>query len=111
MGTRVCGRAKGARANAVAVERLEGRCLLSAALPGGTANAMAYDASGRLWVAYFDGADKDLKYTVRDTTGAWSAPQVIDEGLKGANNEDTPADAAQVGEYVSMVIERGGTPG
>jgi hypothetical protein len=90
---------------------MEQRCLLSAALPNGTANAMAYDASGKLWMAYFDTADKDLKYAVRDTNGTWSAPQVIDEGLKGAANEDTPASDAQVGEYVTMVIERGGTPG
>src|SRR4051812_5811280 len=101
MRTRVKRRAVGACAPAV--ERMEDRRMLSAAPPDGTANAMAYDGSGRLWVAYCDAADKDLKYSVRDTTGAWSAPQVIDEGLKGANNEDTPAADAQVGEYVSMV--------
>src|SRR5690349_19583945 len=99
---------RGARGCAL-VERMEERRLLSAALANGTANAMAYDASGKLWVAYYDTADKDLKYSVRDASGVWSAPQVIDEGLKGAANEDTPAAEAQVGEYVTMVMERGGT--
>src|SRR3712207_5589551 len=64
------------------VERMEDRCLLSAALPNGTANAIAYDAGGKLWVAYYDVAEKNLKYALRNADGSWAqlASNVIDEG-------------------------------
>ena len=48
------------------VERMEDRVLLSAVLANGTTNGMAYDASGRLWVAYYDSSEHNLKYALKN---------------------------------------------
>src|SRR4051794_34082225 len=89
------------------IERMEDRVLLSAALPNGTANAMAYDAAGKLWVAYYDTAEHNLKYALKNADGTWAqlADNVIDAGVAPAGY--TP----DVGQMVSMTIERGGLPG
>src|SRR5829696_1957647 len=101
MRTRTTRRAEDAHAP---VERLEDRWLLSAALPNGTANAIAYDAGGKLWVAYYDSAEKNLKYALKNADGTWAtlANNVIDEGTATAGS------SPDVGQMVTMVIERGG---
>src|SRR3954469_22071661 len=89
------------------VERMEERRMLSAALPNGTANAMAYDAAGKLWVAYYDTAEHNLKYALKNADGSWAqlTDNVIDAGTAPAGY--TP----DVGQMVTMTIERGGLPG
>jgi hypothetical protein len=39
---------------------------------------IAYDANGRVHMAFLDRDDLKLKYTVRDTNGVWSAVETID---------------------------------
>jgi hypothetical protein len=89
------------------IERMEDRCLLSAALPNGTANAMAYDTAGKLWVAYYDTASHNLKYALRNADGTWAqlADNVIDAGTAPTGY------SPDVGQMVTMTIERGGLPG
>ena len=110
MGQRESRRSGGGDAVGARVERVEERRLLSAVFADGTANAMAYDASGRLWVAYYDTAEKNLKYGLRNADGTWAslANAVIDEGTVPPDKDPALAD---VGQMVTMVIERGGRPG
>jgi hypothetical protein len=44
----------------------------------GTHNDIAYDNAGRLHMVYFDRDDLNLKYAVREKSGAWSTVQTID---------------------------------
>lgn len=87
------------------VERLEGRQLLSVALPNGTSNAMAYDGSGRLFLAYYDSSTHSLKYSIRSTGGTWSTAGVIDDGTT------TTPTSPDVGQYVVMAVDGNGVPG
>jgi hypothetical protein len=64
----------------------------------GTDNDIAWDSAGRLHKVYFDRDDRNLKYTVRETNGLWSIPEVIDDGL-------------DCGLYPSLDIAPNGTPG
>ena len=45
---------------------------------GSTYSDVAYDAQGVLHFAYYDQALRTVKYATRDTSGLWSATQVID---------------------------------
>lgn len=57
------------------LERLD-----SLATTRGTDNDIAYDAAGRLHLAFFDRDTRSLKYAVQETSGAWTIPQTIDDG-------------------------------
>lgn len=69
----------------------------------GTFNDIAYDSSGRLHLAYYDRDEKTLNYSVRDTSGTWSAVEVV----------DPPVSKVDPGEYqyVSMALDKNGLPG
>src|SRR5437868_70243 len=79
-------------------EALESRVLLSANLPTEQID-LAYDHQGNLHVAYYDAGEHDLKYTVRDTGGNWSAPVTIDAG------------SSDVGQQPSLAIDSQNHPG
>lgn len=64
----------------------------------GTDNAVAYDSSGRLHLAFFDRDTRTLKYAVREASGAWTIPQTIDH-------------ATDSGLYPSIAIAPNGTIG
>ncbi|HEX8522100.1 MAG TPA: alginate lyase family protein [Tepidisphaeraceae bacterium] len=66
--------------------------------PTGSANDIAWDAAGRLHMAYFDRTARNLKYAVRDTAGKWSIPQTVDAGL-------------DAGAYISLALDSKGVPG
>ncbi|HYO10990.1 MAG TPA: alginate lyase family protein [Tepidisphaeraceae bacterium] len=63
----------------------------------GAANDMAWDAAGRLHMVFNDRGAKNLKYSVRDTNGVWSAVQTIDAGF-------------EAGGYPSLAIDSKGNP-
>ena len=66
----------------------------------GSANDIAYDASGNLHFAWFDYSVGNLKYAVQSaTSGQWSTPVVVDQS------------SPEVGQYVSMDINSAGEPG
>ena len=88
-----------ARAARPVIEALESRTLLSAsALPAVADSALAYDAAGKLHVAYYDGADKSLKYAARLANGRWADGGVIDAG------------SADVGAMPSLALAPDGNP-
>lgn len=64
----------------------------------GGPNDTAYDSSGRLHVAFYDRADKVLKYAVQETSGQWSILQTIDN-------------SHMAGEYISLALDSNGLPG
>src|SRR5688500_4708975 len=64
----------------------------------GSWNDTAFDAAGRLHLAYYDRLTRNLKYAVRDTSGVWSTVQTIDPTLAA-------------GEYVSLALDSNGNPG
>jgi parallel beta-helix repeat protein len=64
----------------------------------GLANAIAYDASGNMGLAYFDGATGNLKYATRSGAGTWSAVEVVDAG-------------AGAGTLLSLAMDPTGRPG
>src|SRR5664279_5234894 len=57
----------------------------------GMFSSIASDASGTIYLAYYDSANNKLDYTV-EVGGTWSSPTVIDSG----------------GKYVSMAVEQNG---
>jgi hypothetical protein len=83
---------------APAVERLEGRLLMSGSFPDAAAVAMTYDGNGALHVAYQASGDSALRYALRTADGAWSATTTVDPSL-GA------------GSHLSIQVNAGGTPG
>ena len=88
-----------ARAARPVIEALESRTLLSAsALPGAADSALAYDATGKLHMAYYDGADKSLKYATRLANGRWADGGVID------------ASSPNVGAMPSLALDSAGNP-
>jgi hypothetical protein len=68
--------------------------LNSVAQSRGAFNDIAYDAAGRLHMAFWDRDDKNLKYAVRDTNGVWSTVQVVDDGYYCGYNPDIEIDAS-----------------
>src|SRR5947208_2296247 len=80
-------------------ESLESRVLLSGALPAGAQLDLVYDHQGNLHVAYYDDTAHDLKYTMRDTSGTWSAPVTIDNS------------SGDVGKTPSLAIDAQNRPG
>jgi hypothetical protein len=68
--------------------------------PGSTglANGIAYDASGTMYMAYFDDATQNLKFATRTAAGDWSTVQGVDAGLN-------------VGTYLSLALDSAGRPG
>jgi hypothetical protein len=94
---------RGTRGDAgLVVERLEDRRLLSGGqtFGNGASNAMAMDASGKLYIAYYDKASQHLKYSIREASGAWSTHQaVLDDG------------SSEIGLEVSMALDSAGNPG
>jgi hypothetical protein len=81
----------------VAVQPLEPRRLLSA-FADAHYNDVAFDAAGRLHLAYFDAAAQNLKYALRDIDGSWSAAATVDA-------------AGDVGHHASLQIDPNGRPG
>src|SRR5439155_11555536 len=65
--------------------------------PNVGANDVAWDSTGQLHMVFNDRADKDLKYSVRDTNGHWSIVQTIDAGF-------------EAGGYPSIAIDSAGNP-
>jgi hypothetical protein len=63
----------------------------------GTFNDVKYDAGGNLHFVWYDASDKTLKYSVRDTAGAWAAVTTIDG-------------APDVGNFVSLALDSAGKP-
>jgi len=55
--------------------------LNASATSRGSYSDLAYDSKGRLHLVYYDRDDKNLKYTVRSTNGAWSIVETIDNGF------------------------------
>ena len=85
------------------LENLENRQLLSggATFNGGSGNAFAIASDGTLYLAYYvstDATHGTLHYAIRDSSGAWSADQVLDDS------------SAQVGLYPSMALDSTGKP-
>ena len=88
-----------ARAARPVIEALESRTLLSAsALPATADSALAYDAAGKLHMAYYDGADKSLKYATRLANGRWADGGVIDDS------------SPNVGAMPSLALDSVGNP-
>ena len=69
----------------------------------GTYNDIAFDKSGNLFMAYFDRDTEDLMYAVRNTSGKWSIPQIV----------DTPVSLVGAGDYeeISLTLDNNGVPG
>src|SRR5437016_2500849 len=80
-------------------ESLESRVLLSGALPAAAQLDLVYDHQGNLHVAYYDATAHDLKYTMRDTSGIWSAPVTVDSS------------STDVGKTPSLAIDAEDHPG
>src|SRR6476659_5559355 len=56
------------------IETLEVRAMLSGNFPAASDNAIAYDASGNLHVAYYDAAAHNLKYVRQSPGGLFTDP-------------------------------------
>ncbi len=69
----------------------------------GTFNDIAYDSKGNLFMAYADRDTGDLMYAIRDTSGNWSVPALVDFPV------DTVADGGY--QYISIAIDNKGSPG
>src|SRR5439155_12068920 len=52
----------------------------------GTYSDIKYDSAGRLHMIWADRNQHNLKYSVRDTSGKWSIPEVIDAQSGGFGN-------------------------
>lgn len=80
-------------------ETLEARQLLAAdfTLGVGRFSDSAYTSDGILCVVWYDPAEGNLKFSLRDTDGTWEAPSIID-------------DTADVGQYPSLAIDHNGQP-
>jgi hypothetical protein len=70
------------------------------AAPGqnGLSNGIAYDAAGKLYMAYYDSVSNNLKYATRSAAGVWSSATVVDGGLF-------------TGQYLSLTLDHSGLPG
>src|SRR5206468_9496885 len=68
--------------------------------PGGngSSNGIAYDAAGRLHMAYYDEVTKSLKYAVRGMDGVWGSVTVVDGGF-------------MAGQFVSLALDSAGHAG
>jgi hypothetical protein len=64
----------------------------------GLSNGIAYDASGNLHLAYYDGASNTLKYARRTAAGVWGTITTVDAGQ-------------QAGQFLSLVLDSSGMPG
>lgn len=64
----------------------------------GSANGIAYDASGTLHFAWYDDVSQSLKYATRDSGGIWSTIAVVDSG-------------AGSGQYVNLSLDSEGQAG
>jgi hypothetical protein len=64
----------------------------------GLANGIAYDASGTMYMAYFDDATDNLKFASRSAGGTWSAVDVVDGGQ-------------DMGMYLSVAVDSAGHAG
>ena len=64
----------------------------------GSSNDIAWDAAGKLHMAFFDRSSRTLKYSVRDAAGKWSIIQTVDPGL-------------DCGVYLSLALDSNGVPG
>jgi hypothetical protein len=69
-------------------------------IPGenGSMNAVAYDAVGKMYLAYFDEYAKHLKVATRDANGVWQNAVVVDP-------------AFMAGQFVSIALDAAGLPG
>ena len=72
--------------------------MLSGTFPNAGAVAMAYDSAGTLHVAYYDTAERSLKYAERSAAGTWSATVTVDAG-------------PQVGSSLAIAIDSSGDTG
>ena len=75
----------------------------SQATSRGTFNDIAYDASGKLHLAYYDRDDQSLNYSVRDTSGVWSAVESVDLPVSKVNPGEF--------QYISLALDKNGLPG
>src|SRR6185437_8225707 len=82
----------------VVIETLENRQMLSGAFAHAGEVALAYDAAGDLHVAYYDTAERSLKYAEQNPAGTWSATVTVDAG-------------PQVGSSLAIAIDSAGHPG
>jgi hypothetical protein len=85
------------------LESLEKRQMLSggANFDGGAGNAFAIASDGTLYLAYYvptDSTHGTLRYAIRNSSGVWSADQLLDNS------------SAQVGLYPSMALDSTGKP-
>jgi len=64
----------------------------------GSSNGIAYDAAGRLYLAYYDEVAKNLKFAVRDAAGVWGNVTTVDSGL-------------MAGQFVSLALDSLGHAG
>lgn len=67
----------------------------------GTFNDVAYDSLGRLHHVWFDRSDRTLKYSVRETDGAWSIVETIANPIS--------ADPGEY-QYLSMALDSADRP-
>ena len=81
-----------------AIEKLEERKLLSAALKNAGLASLAYDSAGVLYAAYYDTSSKDLKFATRAFDGTWSSIVTLDPAI-GA------------GAQLSLALDSQGRPG
>jgi hypothetical protein len=72
----------------------------SIVVPGtnGSSNGIAYDAAGRLHLAYYDEVAKNLKYAVRSAAGVWGGITTVDGGF-------------MAGQFVSLSLDSLGRAG
>jgi hypothetical protein len=94
-------RIKNAPRHRCALEGLEDRRLLSAAIQNGADSDLLYDAANQTtWVAYYDSARQSLKVRSRVDGGAWSAEDERDYSA-----------GTQLGRYPSIARSNNGTIG
>ena len=77
--------------------------LKSTGTTDGEQNDIAYDANGRLHMAYVDRKDHHLKYSVRETDGKWTIVQTIDRHSDAASGYGNFA-------HPSIAIDKNGNP-
>src|SRR5688500_4450036 len=92
----------GDRKNTSVVELLEGRRLMTATpFTGAYDTDVAIDTDGTMHVAWFDAAERNLKYAARSSAGAWSAVTTVHGAAHGSE---------QVGQYVAIAVDSQNRP-